>query len=63
MKNMIENQRVGGKGIDMWLTRTNDMQSHRRRVVMQQAIKQNTYISSMTTHKLWQEYKNQDKKW
>ena len=39
-------------GIDVWPTQTSNMQSHRRRAVMQQAVKQSTNISSMSTHKL-----------
>ena len=33
-------------------TQTSNMQTHRRRVVMQQKIKQSVDISSMSTHKL-----------
>ena len=36
----------------MLLTQTNNMQSHRRRVVMHHTIMQNNYISSKFTHKL-----------
>ena len=50
---MTENQRVGGKGIDVWPTRTSDMQSRKRRVVMQHTVKQSTNISLMYTYKLW----------
>ena len=36
----------------MLSTRTRNMKSHRRRVVMQQAVKRSTNISFMSTHKL-----------
>ena len=44
----------------MLLTQTNNMQSHRRRVVMHHTIMQNNYISSKFTHKLSKKYDNQD---
>ena len=43
---------VGGKRIDVCPTQTSNMQTHRRRAVMQQAVKQSIDISSMSTHKL-----------
>ena len=50
MKGMTETKRVGGKGIGMRPTETGDMQSCRRRVVMQHTIKQNTgYIIHVHT--------------
>ena len=52
MKGMTETKRVRGKGIDVRLTRTNDMRSRGRRVVMQHEVKQNKYISSKSTYKL-----------
>ena len=33
-------------------TQTSNMQTHRRRAIMQQTVKQGTNISSMSTHKL-----------
>ena len=46
MKGMIETKRVRGKGIYMRPTKTGDMQSRRRRAIMQHAIKQSTgYIT------------------
>ena len=46
------NQRVGGKGINVRPTHTSNMQSHMRRAVMQQAVKQSADISSISTYKL-----------
>ena len=43
---------IGGKRIDIRPTWTNNMQTHRRRAIMQQTVKQGTNISSMSTHKL-----------
>ena len=43
---------IGGKEIDMRPTWTSNMQTHRRRTVMKQTVKQDTNISSMFTHKL-----------
>ena len=43
---------IGGKEIDMRPTWTSNMQTHRRRAVMQQAVKQSADTSSMSTHKL-----------
>ena len=37
MKEMTETKRVGGRGIDVQPIETNDMQSHKRRVVMRHA--------------------------
>ena len=46
MKGMTETKRVGGKGIDVRPIETGDMQSCKRRVVMQHTVKQNTgYIT------------------
>ena len=43
---MIETKRVGGKGIDVRPIETGEMQSCKRRVVMQHTVKQNTgYIT------------------
>ena len=38
--------------IDVQPIRTNNMQSHKKRMVMQQAVKQSASISSMSMHKL-----------
>ena len=43
---------IGGKRIDIRPTWTNNMQTHRRRAIMQQVVKQNAGISSMSTYKL-----------
>ena len=43
---------IGGKEIDMRPTWTSNMQTHRRRAVMQQAVKQNVGISSMSIYNL-----------
>ena len=43
---------VGGKRIYVRLTQTNNMQTYKRRTVMQQTVKQSVDISSMSTHKL-----------
>ena len=43
---------IGGKRIDIRPTWTNNMQTHRRRAIMQQTVKQGTNISFMSTHKL-----------
>ena len=40
MEGLTETKRVGGKGIDVWPTWTGDMQSRRKRAVMQHAVKQ-----------------------
>ena len=51
---MTETKRVGGKGIYVRPTQTNDMQSSRRRAVMRHAVRQSTgyithaYIQAMT---------------
>ena len=38
----------------MWPTRTSDMQSRKRKAVMQHTVKQSTNISLMYAYKLWQ---------
>ena len=43
---------IGGKEIDMRPTWTSNMQTHRRRAVMQQAVKWNAGISSMSIYNL-----------
>ena len=52
MKEMTENRRIGGKGIDLWPKQTTNMQSCKRRAIMQQAIKRSADISHMSTRKL-----------
>ena len=53
MKGMTETKRVGGKRIDVRPTWTNDMQSRKKRVLIQQVIKRSADISLMYTYKLW----------